>query len=144
MEVARVRRLADRIHDLADRMDFPVPLLMAKSADVRLSPGPGQCSLWERALHGVSSDQREQGALMVAALAGTMLLRAQIRARPETVALLVVELLVPEWVFGLGPLPEIVARHTWAPSSLIVARWLSMRETGHLVTMTHAARRSVA
>lgn len=141
MDVDRVRRLAEAVHDVTGRCTYPVPMTMAEAAGIPLSAGPGTCSIWERALYGVSTDRREQGSLMTAALAGTILLRAGIRAQPESIALLVVELLVPDFVFGLAHLQDVVLHHTWAPSTLITARWLSMRETGRL---TEVGQRSVA
>lgn len=127
VEIVRAQRVAIEVHDLTGRARYPVPGVLAKAVGVRLDPGPGACSLLDRALYGVTDDLRQQGVAMVTALAGSLSLRRGIRAAPEVLAVLVNELLVPSWIFDLGSLTEVTAMHTWAPQSLIAARWMASR-----------------
>ncbi len=118
-DLARVQDVGAELHRRLGRASLPNPLRLAAAEGLPMAPGIESVCLEERALYKIVTDPREQGVWIAHALAASLMLRRGIRYTDERAWALVVELLVPEWVWSWGSLDTVIATHQSAPLWLL-------------------------
>lgn len=118
-DLVRVREVGAELHRRLGRASLPMPLRLAAAEGLPMAPGIESVSLEDRALYKPVADPREQGVWIAHALAASLMLRRGIRYTDERAWALVVELLVPDWVWSWGSLDVVVASHQAAPLWLL-------------------------
>lgn len=118
-ELIRARSITAGLHARCGRQMLPDPLRLAAAEGLRMAPGPSTIALEDRAIFRVTTLDREQGILIAQALAASIMLRRGIRYTDARSWALVVELLVPEWVWSWGSLDVVAVAHASAPPWLL-------------------------